>query len=64
VLLDKSKQEKEDTRTLKELWADSRWESTVPAHTDVYIPRNETMLQTRSGRMVRTNQYEDILYYK
>jgi len=58
------KQEKEDTRTLKELWADFRWESTAPAHADVYIPRNETVLQTRSGRMVRMNQSDDMLYYK
>jgi len=53
LFLDEPKQEKEDTRTLKE-----------PAHADVYIPHNETMLQTRSGRTVRTNQFDDMLYYK
>ena len=63
-LLDKPKQEKEDARTLKELWADSRWERTVPEQTDVYIPRKELTLQTRSGRVVRMNQHDDMLYYK
>jgi len=61
---DKPKQENKDTRTLKELWTDSRWERTAPEQTDVYIPKNELNVQTRSGRVVRTNQHDDMLYYK
>jgi len=60
----KPKQESQDTRTLNELWTDSRWERTVPEQTDVYIQRNEPSVQTRLGRIVRTNQYDDMLYYK
>ena len=63
-LRDKPKQESKDTRTLKELWTDSRWERTVPEQTDVYIERDAPRIQTRSGRTVRANQYDDMLYYK
>ena len=64
LFLDDPKQEKEDTRTLKELWADVRWEHQAPVLDDVYIPQHKTMLQTRSGRTVRTNQHNDMLYYQ
>jgi len=64
LFLEEPKPEKQDTRTLKELWADVRWERKAPVCPDVYIPETEKQLQTRSGRTVRTNRQNDMLYYQ
>ena len=64
LFLDEPKPEKRDTRTLRELWADVRWERKAPSCPDVYIPETEKQLQTRSGRTVQANRYADMLYYQ
>jgi len=64
VFLEEPKPEKRDTRTLKELWADVRWERKAPMCPDVYIPKPEKQLQTRSGRTVQANRQTDMLYYQ
>jgi len=64
LFLDEPKPEKRDTRTLRELWADVRWERKAPECPDVYIPETEKQFQTRSGRTVQANRYADMLYYR
>jgi len=62
--LEVNKQGKEEIKTFNELWADSRWEAEAPARKDLYEPRKETIIQTRSGRQVRMHQADDMLFYK
>jgi len=61
---EETKQEKQDKRTLKELWADFRWERKAPVCTDVYKPLVEKQLQTRVGRTVQSTRKDDMLYYQ